>query len=119
MAERVGLLASGLRTASVTTPYIVNDEGAVAIHVVINITTLAGVNVVPHIWGYDETSNASYELLAGSVLTNTGTTVLKVGPDYTAGTNVAKDYLPYYWYLAVTVSGAGAGATFSAGASMI
>ena len=119
MAKFAKLLSSAARTTTTASDHITNYDDNEATHIVVDITALSGVNVVPHVMGYDPTSGKSYEILAGSVLTSTGTTVLKVGPQYTAAANIAKDYLPYDWYVNVVVSGVGSGATFSVGASII
>lgn len=118
MAQYVKVLDLAARTASATSATFSLYEKYAAAHVVVDITSLSGVNVVPKIFGYDQVSGKSYLILAGSVLTSTGTTVLKVGPEFTAGANIAKDYMPANWYVDVTVSG-GTGATFSVGASIM
>lgn len=118
MSKQVGLFPSKTTAAAQvdTSKKIVNggDDSAEALYVVVDITAgTPGLSVI--INGWDETSQKSFALLTSAAL-NSGTTVLKVGPQLTAGTNVAKEYVPHAWY--VTASGNAAG-TFSIGASLI
>src|ERR1035437_3847341 len=74
-----------------------------AAEVVVDIT--AGLpNLVVTLGGKDATSGKTYTILTSSILTS-GTTALRIGPELTAGTNVAKDYVPYELSVAVTQSG--------------
>jgi hypothetical protein len=118
MARHVGLLGSAARAVATTSPVITVAEKYDAAHVVVDVTDGTGFEIVVDIKGKDQTSGKSYTILTSSKISATGTTVLKVGPQYTAGTNVAKDYIPYNWYVEVTPSG-GVSATYSVGASLI
>lgn len=117
MATHVGLLPSQSRTTSVTSPVISVAEKYEAAHIVLNVTAGTGFGLTLTVKGKDLTSGSTYDILASSFVTSTGTTVLKVGPAYTAGANVAKDYMPGDWLVAVTASGTAA--TYSLGASLI
>ena len=118
MAQHVGLLGSAARAAITNSPTITVAEKYEAAHLVVDVTAGSAFNLLVDIKGYDQTSGKTYSLLTSSVINAVGTTVLKVGPQYTAGTNVAKDYMPFSWYVTVTPSG-GVGATYSVGASLI
>ena len=116
MAMHATLLGSEARTADVDSRIITVWEKYEAAHVVVDITD-GSPNLVVTLKGKDPTSKEDYTLLTSATI-NSGTTVLKVGPAYTAGTNVAKDYVPYMFYASVAQSGAVA-ATYSIGASFI
>ena len=110
------LLGSESRTADVDSRVITVWEKYEAAHVVVDITA-GSPNLIVTLKGKDPTSGKAYTLLQSSTI-NSGTTVLKIGPDYTAGTNVAKDYIPYMFYATITQSG-GVAATYSVGAVFI
>lgn len=121
MAKRVNLFASAARTATVTTPVIAaNDQEDTynALYVVVDVTAGTAFNLTPSIGLYDSASAKTITLLTGSVINATGTTLLRVGPAYTAGANVAKEYVPAEWTATFTISG-GIGATFSANAHLV
>jgi len=118
MAAYVPLLESAARTADVTSRQVSVYEKYEAAHIVIDVTAGSGFNLLFSVNGHDSASGKDYTILTSSDITGTGTTVLRVGPQYTAGANVAKDYLPALWSVAVTQSG-GASATYSVGASLI
>lgn len=116
MAAYVSLLESKARTADTTSKHIINWQDFKIAHLVVDVTAGAP-NLIIDVKAYDNASTKSYTLLTSSTI-NSGTTVLKIGPDYSATTNVAKDYLPYEWYVTVTQSG-GVSSTYTIGASMI
>jgi len=116
MAMHATLLGSESRIADVDSRVITVWEKYKAAHVVVDITA-GNPNLVVSLMAKDPTSSKNYSLLQSSTI-NSGTTVLKVGPDYTAGTNVAKDYVPYMFYASVVQSG-GVAATYSVGAVFI
>jgi len=116
MAMHATLLDSQSRNADIDSRIITVWEKYEAAHVVVDITA-GNPNLVVTLKGKDPTSKEDYTLLQSSTI-NGGTTVLKIGPVYTAGTNVAKDYIPYMFYASVTQSGAVA-ATYSIGAVFI
>ncbi len=115
MASYVTVLPSASRSTNQSKQVKVYEKYQAA-HFVVDITS-GSPNLVVVVNGYDAESGKKYALLTSSTI-NSGTTVLKVGPDYTAGTNVAKDYLPYMLSVDVTQSG-GVAATYSIGASLI
>jgi len=116
MAAHVGLLDSAARTVDTDSKLITVAGKYEALHVIVDITA-GSPNLIVTVKGRDQTSGKSYTLLTSSNI-STGTTVLRVGPQYTAGANVAKDYLPYNWYVSVTQSG-NVDTTYSIGASMM
>lgn len=116
MASYVPLLPSKVRTADVTSELITVWEKYTAAHVVVNIAS-GSPKLVVKVRGKDVASGAAYDILTSSEIT-TGTTVLKIGPDFTAGTNVAKDYLPYNMFVEVAQSG-GISTEYSVGISLI
>lgn len=117
MAKYLSILGSAARTADVTgirqENYGYNDT----LHLVVDISS-GSPNLVVTVNGHDNASGKDYAILTSAILNATGTTVMKVGPNYTATTNVAKDVIPAYWNVGVTQSG-GVSATYSIGASLI
>lgn len=114
-SDSVVLLASAARTA---TPTIADQftEGAARCHVIVDVTAAAGTGVTPKIQGKDAASGKYYDVLVGSVITTTGTSVLKVGPGLTASANAAaSDFLPAVWRVVVTHSDSSS-LTYSVGA---
>jgi hypothetical protein len=118
LAQFIGILPLEARTSDVTGTDITVAEKYQAAHVVIDVTAGTGFNLIASIKGKDPTSGKSYTILSSPTLSATGTIVMKVGPELTAGTNVAKDYIPYLFHVDVTQSG-GVSATYSIGASLI
>lgn len=116
MAQYIKLLGAESRSADVTGVVQSNWQDNYALHLVVDVVS-GSPNLVVSVKGFDDVSDKAYTLLDSATI-NGGTTVLKVGPDYTAGANVAKDYLPAYWRVDVTQSGSVA-ATYSIGASVI
>src|SRR3989304_3975050 len=110
MATYVGVLDSVSRNADTDSKHIINWAKHEALHLVVDVTA-GNPNIFVNLKAYDSASTKSYTLLTSSQI-NGGTTILKLGPDYTAATNIAKDYLPYDWYVSVTQSG-GVAATYS------
>jgi hypothetical protein len=118
MAQYVGLLRSEARTAGVTSPVITVSEKYTAAHVVVDVTAGTDFNLVFTVKGKDAVSGKSYTIIATPTISSTGTTIVKIAPEFTAGSNVAKDYLPYNWYVDVTASGASS-VTYSVAASLM
>jgi hypothetical protein len=118
LAESVTILPSISRNADVdgSGTIIVNDEGSEAVYLTVDVTAGAP-NLLVYVKGLDTTSGKSFTLLQSGFI-NGGTTLLRVGPQLTAGANIAKEYLPRHWFVDVTQSG-GVSATYSIGASMI
>lgn len=114
MAIYVNVLSFGVRTTSETSKDITVYEKHEAGHFVVDHPNVGGgITVV--VFGKDPQSGFSYPLLSSNIVAS-GHTVMKIGPDYTAGANVAKDYIPYTLSVAVTASGTNA---YSIGASII
>ena len=94
----VTLLASAARTATVATADQSNNDYR-GVHVIIDVTAVASTpSVVATIQGKDELSGEYYDLLVGTAITATGTTVLKVAPGIgTVSGGAAADVLPSTW----------------------
>ena len=106
MASYVKLLDSAVRTSSVTSDVVRVWENHVAAHIVVDHPNVGGgITVV--VFGKDPASQYTYPLLSSNIVAS-GHTVMKIGPDYTAGANVAKEYIPYNIGVAVTASGTNA-----------
>lgn len=120
LAEHVGVFPSAPRTANVNSPDFVNDEGAVGLVLVIDVTAASATpSVVFTLEGKDPTSGKYYTILASSAITAIGTTVLRVHPALTAAANsVAKDMLPRVWRVTATAADSDS-LTYSVGASMV
>lgn len=116
MAEYIVALASEARTADTTSKVFDNWQNHEAAHIVVDVT-VGSPNLDVYVKGRDEASDQNYTLLQAATI-NGGTTVLKIGPAYTAGANVAKDYMPYKFLIDVVQSG-GVSATYSVGVSLI
>lgn len=117
--SRVTVLTSAIRAAT-TNSSTFGNPGAKGIHLSVDVTVVPGVDTVtPKIQGYDETSGKYYDILVGSAIVATGTTVLKVYPGITVAANVsASDVLPTSWRVTMTHSAA-TNFTYSIGASLI
>lgn len=112
------LLSSAARTATtVTTGECCANSQSVwtQIHAVINVSVYTAGSYTPKIQGKDPVSGNFYDLLVGSAINSTGTTVLKVGPGLAPSANAsAQDILPRIWRM--TFSGASSpNMTFSVG----
>lgn len=82
---------------------------------VIAITNVNGGTLTVTIVGQDAASNTAYTILASAGLVANATTILRVGPTYTAAANtIANDIIPLTWNVQVVV--ATATMTFSLGA---
>jgi hypothetical protein len=94
LRSQLSIFASAART-STPTAVEVNASGAHGIHLVIDVTAAASPSVVPTIDGYDELSGKYYNLLTGSAIVATGTTVLKIFPGIaTLANGAASDIIP-------------------------
>lgn len=93
--REVRVYESAARTA---TPTAAGIDAAYArgVHVVVDVTAVSATPlVVPTIDGYDTLSGKWFNLLTGSAITATGTTVLKVYPGIAAVANAAaSDVIP-------------------------
>jgi hypothetical protein len=94
LRSQLSIFTSSARTAT-PTAVEVNANGAHGIHLVIDVTAASSPSVVPTIDGYDELSGKYYNLLTGSAITATGTTVLKIFPGIaTLANGAASDVIP-------------------------
>lgn len=118
MAIFVPVLESTARTANATSKTLSVADKYQAAHVVVDISAGSGFNLVFNVNGIDPSSGQSYTILSTPTINARGTTVMRIGPDYTAAANVAKDILPFQWNVTVTQSG-GVSATYTVGASLV
>lgn len=124
MTQAVGtartLYASAARTATPTAVTQTNYRAERGGHIVIKVTAVSATpSVVPTIEGYDATSDSWYTVLAGSAITATGTTVLKVYPGIAVQANAcASDILPQIWRLSMT-HGDSDSITYTASANLV
>ncbi|MCH8067844.1 MAG: hypothetical protein IID16_01025 [Candidatus Marinimicrobia bacterium] len=89
-------------------------------HVIIDVTAInASPSVIPKIQGKDSVSGKYYDLLTGTAITGTGTTVLKVYPGITVATNVSvSDILPVKFRILMTHGNADS-ITYSVGVNLV
>jgi len=103
--ESLSVLPSVARTAATTSSTFTNyaHHGA---HVIVNVTVAATAgSITPTIQGFDEVTQAYYDLLVGAAITTTGVTVLKVYPGITAVANGStSDFLPIKWRVSMAVA---------------
>jgi hypothetical protein len=91
----VTVYASAARTATPTAVTVGCGPNR-GLHLVIDVTAItASPSVVPTIDGYDPLSGIYYNLLTGSAITGTGTTILKIYPGIaTVANGAASDVVP-------------------------
>jgi hypothetical protein len=103
-----------VRTTSETSKTVTVWDKYRAAHVVVDHPNIGGgITVV--VFGKDPASGFGYPLLSSNIVAS-GHTVMRIGPEYTAAANTAKDYIPYQLYVEVTASGTNA---YSVSASII
>lgn len=111
------ILASGARTTTQTGGDLLN-LGHRGIHLSVDVTSAGTGSITPKIQGKDA-NGIYYDLLVGSAITSTGTTVLKVFPGASPVANgVANDHLPSVYRVIVTANNANT-MTYSVGACLI
>lgn len=111
------VLATGARTTTQTGSDIENLS-ARACHLVVSTTTIGTGSITPKIQGKDA-NGIYYDILVGAAITTDTTTVLKVGPSFTAAANaVANDALPATIRIVVTANNANS-AIYSVGLNLI
>lgn len=115
MAMYVSVLPLAGRTSNETGKDITVWEKYSAAHVVVDHPNVGGGFTVV-VSGKDLYSGFKYPLLSSNIVAS-GHTVMKIGPDYAAAGNVAKDYIPYT--MVVDVVGVSGTNFFSVGASII
>ena len=114
MAMYVNLLPMEVRTSSADSKVVTVWEDHEAAHIVVDHPNVGGgITVVA--FGKDPSSGFGYPLLSSNIVAS-GHTVMKIGPQYTAAANVAKEYIPYQFFVSVTASGTNA---YGIGASVI
>lgn len=114
MAMYVKVFGLESRTSDAASPAITSWERHESAHFVIDHPNMGGGMTVG-VFGKDPLSGFEYSLLSTNIVAS-GHTVLKIGPDYTAGANVGKDYIPYQTIVRVVASGTN---FYSIGASYI
>lgn len=114
MAKFIKVADSAVRTSDYTSPVLENYELHQAAHFVVDHHNVGG-GITVRVFGRDTITNFDYLLLSSNILAS-GHTVMKIGPDYTAAANVAKDYIPAHVVVNVTASGTNA---YAIGASFI
>jgi hypothetical protein len=99
------ILPAGIRAATTTTGNFKNKLHR-GLHLVINVTSVPGVDTVtPKIQGYNPNTGLWYTLLTGTAISTTGINVLKIYPGISASANAsASDFLPEIWNLVMTHS---------------
>src|SRR5258706_14984930 len=107
MAMRATLLPMEVRTSSVDSQKITVWEKFNAAHIVIDHPNVGG-GLTFNLLGYDQGARYSYSLGLSGAITSSGHTLWKIGPEYTAAAGVAKEYVPYCFYVSVTASGTNA-----------
>lgn len=111
----VSVLPLEVRTTSPAAKVVKVWDKYRAAHVVIDHPNMGG-GITVGVFGRDPVSGFKYPLLSTAIVAS-GHTVMKIGPEYTAGANVAKDYIPYeISFDVVAASGTNA---YSIGASII
>lgn len=110
----VNLFPLEVRSSNATSKEVTVWEKFTAAHIVVDHPNMGGGMTVV-VFGKDRTSGFGYPLLSSNIVAS-GHTVMRIGPDLTAGANIAKDYIPHCFYITVTASGTNA---YSIGASVI
>ena len=109
------LLASAARTAATVNSTDQLNTVYKGGHFIVNISAYTAGTYTPHIQAKDPISGNYYDILVGTALNATGTTILKVYPGITASANAAaSDLLPRTWR--VQLIGASANMTLSVSA---
>lgn len=87
-------------------------------HFVIDVTVGTTLSLTPTIDGFDDASGKWYNLLTGTAITATGTSVLRVYPGFTPAANVtASDFITPTWRFVMTHGNANA-ATYTVSARL-
>ena len=99
------VLSSAVRAATTNSADQTNYDCR-GVHLIVDVTVVPGVDTVtPKIQGM--ANGIYYDILVGSAISATGTTVLKVYPGIAASANVsASDALPLQWRVVMTHSAA-------------
>lgn len=91
-------LASAAQTAATVNSADLLNYNYRGAHIVINVSAFTAGTYTPHLQGKDPVSGVYYDILVGTAIGATGTTVLKVYPGVGAIANGAtNDVLPQTW----------------------
>ncbi len=89
---------SAARTAAQYNSAAIQNIGWRGVHVIINVTAYTSGNYTPKIQAQDIASGVWYDILVGTAISSTGTTVIKAYPGTAAIANgAAIDFLPKIW----------------------
>lgn len=96
------VLASTARTSDTNSDSQKNDRHKGG-HFVIDVSSITSApDITPRVQGFDPVADEWYDILVGSSITTTGTTVLKVYPGIEPSANgAANDILPQRWRVRV------------------
>ena len=102
MAQVSNTTVTPLYSAARTDTTVVSGDfgnfGYRGAHFVVNVSTFTSGTYTPKIQGKDPVSGIYYDILVGSAIASTGTTILKVYPGISAIANgSASDILPSTW----------------------
>lgn len=112
------LLASAAQTSASVVTADQSNKYYRGLHVIINVSAYAAGNYTPRIQGKSPLTGAYYDILVGTAISATGTTILKVYPGIaTLANGAASDLLPATWRVTMT-GAAGQSMTFSIEASV-
>ena len=106
----VTFLPLDTRVASVDSTMVTVWEKYNHAHIVVYAPAVNGFTVAVK----GRAAGVDFPILSTNIVAS-GTTVMKIGPEYTAGANIAKDTVPYNFYVSVTASGSN---TYSIGGSI-
>lgn len=91
-------LPSAAYTATTVNSGDQNNPSWVGAHFIINVSAYTSGSYTPHIQGKDPVSGLYYDVLVGTAISATGTTILKVHPGLAVVANgSASDILPQTW----------------------
>lgn len=113
MAMRATLLPLEVRGAgTIDSRHITVYQKYDAAHIVIDHPNVGG-GLTVSLLGFDEGARYSYSLGLSGAIVSSGHTLWKIGPQYTAGAGIAKEYVPYDFYVSITASGTNAFAVYA------
>lgn len=96
--QSMTVLPSAAYTATTVNSGAINNTSWKGGHVIVNISAFTGGTYTPHVQAQDPVSLVWYDILVGTALGATGTTILKVYPGIGVIANgSASDILPLTW----------------------
>jgi hypothetical protein len=99
------LLATLSAQGAGTTVYGPFYNPRVALRLAINIAAIGGGSLTVTLLGYDNSSGATWTVIASAALTVTGLTRIEVGPYIAAAANaIAQDYAPAFYQVQCVVA---------------